>query len=130
MDMEIVFPGGKKVDANYKGFAIRTDQGKMSGGEGSAPSPFDLFLASIGTCAGFYVLAFCQERGISPEKVKLLLQAERSSETKMIEKITIEIQLPSEFPEKYKDAVVRAAEYCAVKKHLQNPPSFEVYTKT
>ncbi len=130
MNMEIVFPGGKKVDAIYKGFTIRTDQPKYSGGDGSAPAPFDLFLASIGTCVGIYVLVFCQERSIPIEEVKLILQTERNKETKMIRKITIEIQLPSEFPEKYKEAMIKAAELCSVKKHLYNPPLFDIYTKT
>jgi len=127
--MEVVFPGGKRVDALYKGFTIKTDQPKENGGKGSAPAPFDLFLSSIGTCVGIYVLSFCQERGISTRGLRLILDTERNKKTKLIEKITIEIQLPPEFPEKYKDAVVRAADICAVKKHLYNPPQFEIYTK-
>lgn len=130
MDMEIVFPGGKKVDAIYKNFIIRTDQSKRSGGEDTAPQPFDLFLASIGTCSGVYVLYFCQERNISTKGLRLFLQTEKDRETKMIKKITIEIQPPPEFPEKYKKAVIKAAHMCAVTKHLYNPPIFDVYAKT
>ncbi|MCK5331318.1 MAG: osmotically inducible protein OsmC, partial [Candidatus Marinimicrobia bacterium] len=62
MDMKITFPGGKKINAEYNGQIIKTDQAVASGGNGSAPEPFDLFLASIGTCAGIYVLGFCQQR--------------------------------------------------------------------
>jgi len=127
--MEILFPGGKKVDAIYKGFTIRTDQSRESGGEGSAPAPFDLFLASIGTCAGIFVLFFCQERGIPTEGVRVILRTEREREASMISKITIEIRLPPDFPEKYERAVIRSAELCAVKKHLEAPPLFEIYTK-
>jgi ribosomal protein S12 methylthiotransferase accessory factor len=126
MDMEVVFPGGKKVNALYKGFIIETDQPEHDGGGGSAPSPFDLFLASIGTCVGFYVLSFCQERRIPTAGLKLNLQAERNQETGLIGKIGIEIGLPPEFPEKYKEAVKRAAELCTVKKHLESPPQFEI----
>lgn len=128
--MDIVFPGGKKVHATHKGFTFMTDQPRDSGGDGSAPSPFDLFLASIGTCAGFYVLSFCQERAIPTDVLTLILQAEKSQKTGMVEKITIEIQLPLEFPEKYREAVKRAAEACAVKKHLEKPPTFVIYTST
>ena len=127
--MEILFPGGKKVDAIYKGFTIRTDQSRESGGEGSAPAPFDLFLASIGTCAGIFVLFFCQERGIPTEGVRVILRTEREREASMISKITIEIRLPPDFPEKYERAVIRSAELCAVKKHLEAPPLFEIYAK-
>lgn len=128
-DMEIVFPGGKKVDALYKGFKIETDQSKCNGGEASRPAPFDLFLASLGTCAGIYVLRFCQERGIPTDKIKLILRTERNKETWMITRIKIEIQLPPEFPEKYKQAVIKAAELCAVTKHLFDPPKIVVSAK-
>jgi len=128
-DMEIVFPGGKKVDAFYKGFKIETDQSERSGGKGLAPAPFDLFLTSIGTCAGIYVLSFCQERNIPTENIKLILRTERNRESWMITKIEIEIQVPPEFPTKYKEAVVKAAELCTVTKHIYNPPAFDVFTK-
>lgn len=128
MDMEITFPGGKKVNAIYKGFTIKTDQPEHSGGQGLAPAPFDLFLASIGTCAGIYVLSFCQARNIPVEGVRLIQRTQRNSETRMIDKITIEIQLPPGFPEKYGEALVKSAEFCAVKKHIHNPPAFDIYT--
>jgi len=128
-EMIIVFPGGKKVDAHYKGFKIETDQSERSGGKGSAPAPFDLFITSIGTCAGIYVLSFCQERNIPTHNIKLVLRTERNHETRMIARIEIEIQLPPEFPEKYKRAVVKAAELCTVTRHLYNPPVFDVHTK-
>ncbi len=130
MDMQISFPGGKKVDAEYKGQTIRTDQPEIAGGEGSAPAPFDLFLASIGTCAGIYVLSFCQTRNIPTEAIKLIQRTERDAEKKLITKISIEISLPPEFPEKYREAVVKSAEQCAVKKHILQAPEFEISTKT
>ena len=126
MDMEIVFAGGKKVEALYKGFKIKTDQSTRHGGEALAPAPFDLFLASLGTCSGIYVLNFCQERDIPAEQIKLFLKTEKSAETKKISRIIIEIKLPADFPEKYKKAVIKAAGLCTVKKALQNPPDFEI----
>ncbi len=130
MDMEIFSPGGEKINAMYKGFTIKTDQSKDNGGEGSAPTPFDLFLASIGTCAGIYVFLFCQVRHIPTEKIKLILTTERNKETRMVSKITIEIQLPPEFPEKYREYLIRVAGRCPVKKHLGNSILFDIYTKT
>ena len=89
-----------------------------------------MFIASIGTCAGINIIVFCQRHSISTEKIKLILLFEKNQKTKMIEKIKIEIQLPTNFPEKYKNAVIRSADLCSVKKHMINPPEFEIYTKT
>ncbi len=128
-EIKISFPGGLRVDAEYKGFVIKTDQPVYSGGDGSAPAPFDLFLASIATCAGYYVLAFCNKREIPTEKAAVVMKTKRNPETKRIEKISIEIQLPPEFPEKYKKAVIKAVDSCTVKTHILNPPAFEVEAK-
>lgn len=129
--MEIVFPGGKRVDAKYKGFTIKTDQPVSLGGEGTAPTPFELFLASIGTCTAVYVLSFCQKRGIPTENIKLILKKEVNEETDTVTKISIEIQVPKDFPENYKGALIKVAEKCKVKKHIEDsPPKFEIYTAT
>ncbi len=125
-EIKISFPGGLRVEAEYKGFLIKTDQSTYQGGEGSEPAPFDLFIASIATCAGYTVLAFCNKRGISGEKASVVMRTSRNPETKMIEKISIEIQLPSEFPEKYKEAVIKAVDGCSVKAHIFNPPVFQI----
>jgi putative redox protein len=127
MDMEVFFPGNKRVNARYKGFLIETDQPVGSGGDGSAPAPFDLFMASIGTCAGIYVLSFLEQRGLSAQGAGINLSSERDPETKLVSKVTLELRLPPEFPDKYRDAVIRAAEQCAVKRHLDSPPVFETY---
>jgi putative redox protein len=128
-EIRVTFPGGKRVDAEYKGFVIKTDQPVHAGGEGSFPAPFDLFIASIATCAGIYVLGFCQNRGIPLDRGSVLMRTHRSAEKKMIDKIDIEIQLPPEFPEKYKNAVIKSVDNCAVKAHMIHPPSFEIVTK-
>jgi ribosomal protein S12 methylthiotransferase accessory factor len=125
MDMEITFPGGVAVDAHYKGLAVRTDQPPPLGG-GTAPSPFDLFLASIGACAGFYALRFCQERQIDTADLKVGLSFERDAEKKRIGKVTIHVTLPPSFPEKYQAAIVRTIDQCTVKRHIVEPPEFEV----
>ena len=128
MDMEIYFPGGKRVYADYGGFTIQTDQPTRSGGEGSAPAPFDLFLASIGTCAGIYALGFMQQRGIDPEGSKLIMRSHYNPTIGLIDKIDLELKTPPGFPDKYRDAIINAMELCAVKKHLQQPPAFAVTT--
>ncbi len=127
MDMYLKFPGGKKVDADYKGFIIKTDQPERQGGEGSAPEPFSLFLASIATCTGIYVLDFCQHRNLSTEGLEMVLRTEKNKEKRMIEKINIEITLPKNFPKNYENAILKTAGLCAVKKHLEMPPVIDIF---
>jgi len=128
-EIKVTFPGGKRVDAEYKGFTFRTDQPLYAGGEGSAPAPFDLFLVSIATCSGIYALSFCQKRGIPTEGASLMMKTEKNPETKMIDRISIEINLHPEFPEKYRKAIIRAVDGCSVKAHIHQPPAFEVETE-
>lgn len=130
MEIKITFPGGKKVNAELDGMVIPTDQPVRFGGEGSAPAPFTLFLASIGTCAGIYILGFCQERGIPTDRITLSQRMEHAiSEGKSsLSKIIIDIRVPGDFPEKYREAVKKVAEQCAVKKAVMNPPAFEINT--
>jgi putative redox protein len=129
MEMIIDFPGGARVDAHFSDYTVATDQPPTGGGEGSAPTPFSVFLASIGTCAGIYVLGFCRQRQLPTEGIRVIQRPYRNPMTGMVEKIDLEIQVPPEFPEKYYDALIRAADQCAVKKHLENPPKFNVYTQ-
>ena len=129
MAMEISFPGGKKVDAIFKGFTIKTDQIEKDDGEGSAPTPTFLFLASLGTCAGIYALNFCEKRKIDTEKLKLILEFESDQKTHMIKKVKMRLTLPPNFPEKYIPAIVRAMDLCYVKKHLYAPLEFETITQ-
>ena len=128
--MEIYFEGKKQVIALHNGHEIRTDQPVQAGGEDTAPAPFDLFLASIGTCAGIYVKSFCDQRGIPTEEIRILQSMEFNPETRLIGRIKLDIQLPQDFPDKYRDAVINAANLCAVKKHLHNPPEIEVAATT
>jgi putative redox protein len=126
MEMEILFPGGKRVHSNYKGFVVETDQPKNEGGDGSAPEPYDLFISSIGTCAGVNVLYFCESRNISTDGVQMTLSLEKDDKTHLAKQIHILLHLPDSFPEKYRKAVIRAAEMCAVKRSLFNPPEVRI----
>jgi putative redox protein len=126
MEMEITFPGGARVDAAFDGFVIQTDQPPSDGGEGSAPTPFSVFLASVGACAGIYVLSFCRHRGIPTENIRIRQRMEGDLERQKVHSVTLDILLPPDFPAKYARAVARMAEMCAVKKHLDDPPTFKV----
>jgi putative redox protein len=129
MEIKITFPGGKKVNAEMGGVIIPTDQSVEDGGEGSAPSPFAYFLASLGTCAGIYVLSFCQQRDIATEGMSLSQRMEfdvDGSGKRRLSRVTLDIMLPPGFPEKYRNAVVKTAELCTVKKVISDPPEFVI----
>jgi putative redox protein len=125
MEITVDFPEGARVDAHFGSFIVQTDQSAASGGAGSAPSPFEVFLASLATCAGVYVMGFCKMRGIPTEGIRLIQRTEQDPSTKIVGKISLEIQVPQGFPQQYTPAVIRAAESCLVKKHLEKPPAFE-----
>ncbi len=126
MEMIINFPGGDRVDAHFGPYTVMTDQPGMHGEPGSAPTPFSLFLASIATCAGIYVLGFCKQRNLPTEGMRITQRAHRNPTNGMVEKVDIEIQPPVGFPEKYIPSLIRSAELCAVKKHIETPPEFTV----
>lgn len=123
MQMEIVFPGGARVDALMGPHTVETNQ------DGSAPAPFGLFLASIGTCAGIYVLSFCQHRNLPTDGIKIVQRVHSNPTTRMVDQVDLDIVVPPDFPEKYHEALIRAADQCAVKKHLEKPPVFQVRTR-
>jgi ribosomal protein S12 methylthiotransferase accessory factor len=129
MELIIDFPGGARVDAHIGPYNVQTDQPPSGGGDGSAPTPFATFLASIGTCAGIYVLGFCRQRGLPTEGIRIIQRVHNDPFSGMVGKIDLEIQVPPDFPQKYLPSLVRSAELCAVKKHLEHPPQFNVVTR-
>lgn len=126
MAIKITFPGRAKVDAEINGYMIHTDQRISDGGDGTAPAPFELFLASIGACAGAYVNGFCSSRGLSTEGIEIEQNIIYDQLRHKIGKITLDVKVPSDFPEKYYPALVKSVEMCAVKKTIQDPPEFDV----
>lgn len=124
--IDVSFPGQKRVTASFNGFAVASDQPVKAGGEGSAPSPFDLFFASLANCAGYYVLEFCRSRDIPLDGVRLSQVFERDVATKRVTAVHLEIHVPAGFPEKYRSAVVHAASSCTVKKLVENPPTMDI----
>ena len=129
MEMIIDFPGGARVDAHFGQFTVHTDQPPQGGGEGSAPTPFAVFLSSMGTCAGIYVLGFCKQRNLPTDGIRIVQRMHSNPVTGMVGKVDLEIQVPSDFPEKYRSSLVKSAELCTVKKHFEQPPVFEITTE-
>jgi putative redox protein len=126
MQMQIEFPQGKQVNARLNGFTIATDQPVKQGGEGKAPSPYELFLSSLGTCAGIFVLSFCQSRKIPIDGVRMTLTFGFNPKEHIVEQVDVNIRTPPDFPEKYRPAIIRAVDQCAVKKSLALPPQFSI----
>lgn len=124
--IDVTFPGGKRVTASFLGFQVTTDQPLKAGGTGTAPSPFELFFASLATCAGYYVLEFCQGRGIALDTVRVSQVFDRDAATKRVVAVHLTVTVPPSFPEKYRGALVQAASSCAVKKLVENPPAMDV----
>ncbi len=128
MCMKVTFSDGLKVDVDTGTFTIPTDQAVASGGNGSAPEPFTYFLASLASCAGIYILSFCRQRGIDTSDISITQTPVFNPETRMISDIKLDIHVPESFPDKYRKALIRAAEQCAVKRHLHQPPAFQIQT--
>ena len=130
MRMEIIFPGNRKIAAKFREFEFMTDQPVSQGGDNTAPAPFELFLASLGTCAGIFIKSFCLQRNLSTDGMKIIQEVEQGSEKGLLGKIKLEIQVPPDFPAQYKPALINTANLCSVKKVIQNPLDFEIQVKT
>jgi putative redox protein len=127
MDIAISFPGGKRVDAQAGPFTIATDQPVEDGGGAAAPAPFTLFLASLGTCAGLYVLGFCTSRKLPMDGIRLIQRSDSDDKGHVL-RIALEVHVPPSFPERYRAALAHAAAACKVKRTLADPPAFDVVT--
>ena len=125
MKIEITFPGGSRVDAQVQGHTITTDQSPGHGGDGSAPAPYAVFLASLGACAGYFVQAFCAGRNLSTEGVRVVQHVDKDPATGLASHIRIDVEVPESFPSKYHPALIRAASQCSVKRSLERPPTIE-----
>jgi ribosomal protein S12 methylthiotransferase accessory factor len=122
MNMTFTLTGDARVDGQVGPFVIHTDQPPDS----TAPTPFQLFLASIGACAGFYVSSFCRARGIETSEIRIVQRNNKADG--MVTSVDLEIELPDSFPDRYRDALLRAADHCTVKRHLEHPPTVALRT--
>jgi len=127
--IDVWFPGGKKVNARIGDMEIKTDQSEKAGGDGSAPEPFQLFLASIATCVGIYASEFCTTRQIDTTGMSLRMISDFDQDMKRYIQMTFDLILPSGFPEKYRNGIRRAMDLCAVKRHMTDPPEFRIETR-
>jgi putative redox protein len=129
-ELKVVFGDNYRIDVEYKGFTVKTDQPVHDGGDGTAPSPFDYFLVSLASCAGYYALTFCRQRQLPVEGLGVTMTAERGDVSRMIDKIFLKIVPPGGFPEKYRHALIKSVDHCTVKAHMARPPKFEISLQT
>lgn len=125
-ELKVVFGENYKIDVEYKGFTVKTDQPVHDGGDGTSPSPFDYFLVSLASCAGYYALAFCRERKLPVEGLAVTMTTEKSEGSRLIDTIRIAVVAPAGFPEKYREALKKSVDHCTVKAHMERPPKFEI----
>lgn len=123
-ELRMSFPGGRKVQVQLGHHVVLTDQPKEKGGDDEAPSPYSLFIASIGACAGFYALAFCQARQISTEGLEVV--AIPRSEEHVLAAVDIQVTLPPDFPERYRGAILKSIDQCSVKRSIEAQPRLDV----
>ena len=126
VEIEVSFPKNVAVEANIRGFVLTTDQPEKSGGDNSGPTPFELFTSSIATCAGFFAVKFCRSRNIDTTGMSLKMSYDWDKELKRYPKMVIDLTLPEGFPGKYRGAIIKAMDLCVVKKHILEPPEFEI----
>ena len=128
-EIVVTLPGGRRVDAHVGGHTLHTDQPVRNGGEDSSPSPFDLFLASIGACAGIFVQGFCATRNLPTEDIRIVERPQFDAQGTLTS-VDLDVVLPPSFPERYRQAIVTVIEQCSVKKAIAAQPKFVVHTSS
>ena len=124
-ELIITLDGKRRITAHIDGHQIRTDQPVSNGGEGSAPSPFDLFLASLGTCAGIFLQGFCATRGLDTSGIRIH-EVPHYDGQGTLESVDLAIDLPGDFPRRYREPLLRVIEQCSVKRAITAKPEFLV----
>lgn len=125
MKIEVSMLAGQQLKASFGDHEIISDQSIELGGQEQYPDPFSYFLASIPLCTTFYIRRFCQQRDIPTEGIKVI-QENTNVDDKYKKNIAMSVELPDSFPQKYKKALMAAANTCTVKKVVQAMPDFEI----
>lgn len=113
--MEISMENGR-ASAQFREFCLETGT--------NLPSPLDLFIASLGTCAALTAAGYCRKKGLSSEGLKINIDIERDTETRLVSQVRTEFVIPAGFPKAEIEELVAVAGHCFVKKHLYAPPEF------
>ncbi|MEO1853637.1 OsmC domain/YcaO domain-containing protein [Chromohalobacter sp.] len=128
MEIKVNFLENLRLAAKFDDFTVETDQPIRYKGDGSAPSPFDYFLASSALCAAYFVRLYCNARDIPTENIRLSQNNIVDPENRYNQIFKIQVELPEDLSEKDRTGILRAAERCSVKRVIQNAPEFQIET--
>ena len=124
--VNVTWDGGVRFTADVRGHKVSVDQPVKAGGEDSAPMPLELMPASLGTCVAFFVQQFLATRGIDPTGLTVAVGVAGATNPHRIGRFDVQVSLPGGIPERYRDAVIRAAETCTVHHTLTHQPAIAV----
>lgn len=128
--MEIVLEKGKKATAMFKGFRVSSDQPAAQGGEGSAPSPFDFFLASIALCSAGFAQAFFEKHGLPMDGVRMSMEP-TVNEKRVLERVVFKVHVPSSsFPAGREVELEQTIKRCYVSQNIKGAHLVEIIKDT
>ncbi|TGN39304.1 OsmC domain/YcaO domain-containing protein [Marinobacter confluentis] len=126
MEINVNFLDNLRLEAKFDDFTVVTDQPIRYKGDGSAPSPFDYFLASSALCAAYFVRVYCKARDIPTENIRLSQNNIVDPENRYNQIFKIQVELPEDISEKDRQGILRSIDRCTVKKVVQTGPTFEI----
>ncbi|MFE8073442.1 OsmC domain/YcaO domain-containing protein [Marinobacteraceae bacterium S3BR75-40.1] len=126
MEINVRFLDNLRLEAQFDDFTVVTDQPIRYKGDGSAPSPFDYFLASSALCAAYFVRVYCKARDIPTDDIRISQNNIVDPENRYNQIFRIQVQLPEDLPEKHRKGILRSIDRCTVKKVVQTGPTFEI----
>ncbi|MFL1466727.1 OsmC domain/YcaO domain-containing protein [Marinobacter sp. HN1S83] len=128
MEIKVNFLENLRLEAKFDDFTVTTDQPIRYKGDGSAPSPFDYFLASSALCAAYFVRVYCKARDIPTENIRLSQNNIVDPENRYNQIFRIEVELPEDISDKDRQGILRSIDRCTVKKVVQTGPEFQIET--
>ena len=128
MEIKVNFLDNLKLEAKFDDFTVTADQPIRYKGDGSAPSPFDYFLASSALCAAYFIKVYCKARDISTENIKLSQNNIVDPEDRYNQIFQIQVELPDDISDKDRQGILRSIDRCTVKKVVQTGPEFKIET--
>ena len=124
MEIKVNFLDNLRLEAKFDDFTVIADQPIRYKGDGSAPGPFDYFLASSALCAAYFVKLYCQTRDIPTENIRLSQNNIVDPENRYAQIFKIQVELPADISEKDRQGILRSIDRCTVKKVVQQGPEF------
>jgi len=126
MEIKVNYLDNLRIEAKFDDFSVIADQPIRYKGDGSAPGPFDYFLASSALCAAYFVKVYCNSRDIPTENIRLSQNNIVDPEDRYNQIFQIQVELPESISEKDRKGIVRSIDRCTVKKVVQSGPEFKV----